>query len=188
MCASGTVDREPLPALRLGYAVAPPSLLPALRTARRLSDWHGDVVAQAALARFIDSGELSRHVRRANRVYAERHALVTTALKALSRWLTPVPSMAGLHVCARAKSTVNLDAVLERADVAVERLSTYATTPGVDGLVLGYGAIPTDRIPAALRVLTDSFTEAHRDSTHKTASVIRLPGAPEGQAECPDQC
>jgi GntR family transcriptional regulator/MocR family aminotransferase len=157
----GTFSKTLLPALRLGYAVAPPSLLPALRTARRLADWHGDVVAQAALARFIDSGELSRHVRRAGRVYAERHRLVTAALAGdLSRWLTPVPSAAGLHVCAL--STVPLDDVVARAaaaGVTVERLSAYGAA-GPDGLVLGYGAVPTDRIAPGLRTLAECFAAA----------------------------
>jgi GntR family transcriptional regulator/MocR family aminotransferase len=159
----GTFSKTLLPALRLGYAVAPPSLVPALRTARRLTDWHGDAATQAALARFIDSGELSRHVRRARRVYADRHALVTAALATdLARWLVPVPSTAGLHVCAllRPDAAVDLAGVLARAreaGVVVERLSAYATTPDADGLVLGYGAVPTDRIAAGLRTLAACF-------------------------------
>jgi GntR family transcriptional regulator/MocR family aminotransferase len=150
----GTFSKTLLPVLRLGYAVAPPSLLPALRTARRLTDWHGDVVAQAALARFIDSGELSRHVRRASRVYAERHRLLTAALAGdLSRWLTPVPSAAGLHVCAL--STVPLHDVVDRAaaaGVAVERLAAYRSAPGggpaADGRAASDGRDPAGADPA----------------------------------------
>jgi GntR family transcriptional regulator/MocR family aminotransferase len=162
----GTFSKTLLPALRLGYAVAPPSLLPALRTARRLTDWHGDVVAQAALARFIDSGELSRHVRRASKVYAERHALVTAALAGdLARWLTPVPSAAGLHVCALLRTPLDLADVVSRAataGVTLERLAAYragavAEDPSPDGLVLGYGALPAHRITAGLTTLAGCF-------------------------------
>src|SRR4029453_13657963 len=99
--------------------------------ARRLTDWHGDVVAQAALARFIDSGELSRHVRRAGRVYAGRHALVSAALHGdLAEWTVPVPSAAGLHLCAlrRPESGIDLGDVVSlarAAGVTVELLSSY---------------------------------------------------------------
>ena len=76
-----------LPALRLGFIVAPPSLRSALRAARQLSDGFSPVPTQAALARFIDEGMLARHVRKASGVYATRHAAVLAALE-------PVP---GLH-------------------------------------------------------------------------------------------
>lgn len=150
----GTFSKTLLPTLRLGYAIAPPSLLPALRTARRLTDWHGDVAAQAALAKFIDSGELSRHVRRASRVYAERHRLVTAALEGdLAEWLAPVPSAAGLHLCAlrRPGADVDLADVAARAravGVVVELLATYrATTAPTAGRMPAAPA--ADREPAA---------------------------------------
>ncbi|WP_243740567.1 hypothetical protein [Streptomyces sp. 8K308] len=61
----GTFSNTLLPMLRLGFLIAPASLRPAMRAAKQLTDWHGEHVGQAALTRFIDSGELSRHVRRA---------------------------------------------------------------------------------------------------------------------------
>ena len=50
----GTFSKTLLPMLRLGYLVAPSTLQPALRTAKRLADWHGSLPIQAALARFIE--------------------------------------------------------------------------------------------------------------------------------------
>ncbi len=162
----GTFSKTLLPTLRLGFLVAPASLQPALRAAKQLTDWHGDPVTQAALARFIDSGELPRHVRRATRVYAARHERVLTALRGdLADWLVPVPSAAGLHVCARLRPevSVDLDAVLDRArevGVVVESLAAYhvGDRPHA-GLVLGYGAVRTERIAEGLRLLARCFAE-----------------------------
>ena len=79
-----------LPALRLGFLVAPASLRPALVAAKRLVDWHVQPAAQQALADFIDEGLLRRHVRTVTRVYAVRHDLVTAAARGCSptgsRW------------------------------------------------------------------------------------------------------
>jgi GntR family transcriptional regulator/MocR family aminotransferase len=163
----GTFSKTLLPMLRLGFLVAPASLQPALRTAKELADRHGDHAVQAALARFIDSGELARHVRKASRIYAVRHAQVGAALAGeLSAWLDPVPSVAGLHVAARLRPStdVRIDDVRERAralDVEVDSLAAYGTgdRPRA-GLVLGYGAIPTEAIPAGLHLLTRAFHDA----------------------------
>nr|WP_220448201.1 PLP-dependent aminotransferase family protein [Nonomuraea diastatica] len=142
---------------RLGFLVAPASLGPALRAARRLSDWHGEVPTQAALARFIDEGLLARHIRKATREYAARHALVAEALAADER-LLPVPSTAGLHLCARLAPGVS---VRPAPEVAVERLEAYCGyAPAQAGLVLGYGAIAKDAIPEGLRLLRSRMSAA----------------------------
>ncbi|HEY3478049.1 MAG TPA: PLP-dependent aminotransferase family protein, partial [Streptomyces sp.] len=133
------------------------SLRDALRHARQLSDWHGDLPAQAALARFIDEGLFARHIRRATKVYAERHErLVSTLDRVFTGRLELVPSAAGLHLCALAADDVDLAAVVARAahaGVAVQTLSDLCGGSPVPGLVLGYGSIPVDRIEDGLAVL-----------------------------------
>ncbi len=99
----GTFSKTLLPALRIAYVVAPPSLLGALRTAKWLADWASPVFEQAALERFLASGDFERHLRRARTCYAaSRDAL----LAAIGRELAPFPatchdSRAGLHVLLR---------------------------------------------------------------------------------------
>jgi GntR family transcriptional regulator/MocR family aminotransferase len=66
----GSFSKTMLPMLRVGFVIAPGSLQPALHAAKQLADWRGDLVTQGALARFIDDGLLSRHIRKATRVYA----------------------------------------------------------------------------------------------------------------------
>jgi GntR family transcriptional regulator/MocR family aminotransferase len=159
----GTFSKTLLPGLRLGFLVAPVSLGPALRTAKRLTDRQGDHTVQAALAHFIDSGELSRHIRKATRVYAARHEQITEALHGdLAAWLDPVPSAAGLHVCALLRTKAS--PVVDRAralGVAVASLASYyASGPPRAGLVLGYGAIPTEHVAEGMRRLARCFTSA----------------------------
>ncbi|WP_369414519.1 PLP-dependent aminotransferase family protein [Corallococcus soli] len=76
----GSFSKVMLPTLRLGFLIAPPSLQRELRQARRLMDLHSPLVEQAALARFIDSGMLARHIRKLRRDYEERHARITEGL------------------------------------------------------------------------------------------------------------
>ncbi|MDQ0377003.1 MocR-like pyridoxine biosynthesis transcription factor PdxR [Amycolatopsis thermophila] len=155
----GSFAKTLLPMLRLGFLVAPAALRPALLKAKQLTDWHGDLVTQAALARFLDEGLLTRHVRKATREYAARHELITRILdRDFGDWLRLVPSAAGLHVCAR--SAVDMSTV-RAPGVAFDSLHTYyGDLPPEQGIALGYGAISLDDIPAGLRALRDAFRAA----------------------------
>jgi GntR family transcriptional regulator/MocR family aminotransferase len=166
----GSFSKTMLPMLRIGFLVAPISLQPALRAAKQLSDWHGATGSEAALARFIDEGLLGQHIRRASRVYEARHRQVGAALRRhLAQWLEPVPSAAGLHLCARLRpnETVNVDNAVRlagQAGVAVQSLAEHcADSPPRQGVVIGYGGIDQTDIDEGLRRLGDSFASA--DST-----------------------
>jgi GntR family transcriptional regulator/MocR family aminotransferase len=151
----GTFSKSLLPALRVGYLVAPLSLQPSLREAKRVSMWEGDVVTHGALADFIAEGHHAAHVRRASRVYRERRARLLEELAALSDILEVVPSVAGLHVCAHFRDqSVDDRAVMVaagRLGVRLEALTPrYLEQPPCRGLVMGIGTIDAAAVPDAM--------------------------------------
>lgn len=158
----GSFSKTLSPILRLGFLVPPVSLRDALHTAKQLTDWHGDLVTQGALARLLDEGLLARHLRRATREYAARHERIIEALtRDLADWLTIVPSAAGLHLCARLAAPVDLAAVREIAARSGVELGWLAdschTTPAQEGVVIGYGVVDPARISDGMRHLADAF-------------------------------
>ena len=160
---AGSFSKTLLPTLRMGFLLAPPSLRPALRTARLITDWHNPGPMQDALADFIGCGAFDRHVRRVRRAYAERHRLVASTVDTeLADRLERVPSWAGMHVTAllrpggtRTDAEV-VEAARRRGVELSLPVSAFAVTgPPRQGLVIGYGGVPTDRIPEGLRRLRE---------------------------------
>jgi GntR family transcriptional regulator/MocR family aminotransferase len=161
----GTFSKSLLPALRAGFLVPPRSLLPALREAKRVTTWEGDLTTQGALAEFLAEGHHAAHVRRATRIYGERRARLLESLHGLDDLLEVVPSAAGLHVCARFRDeTADDRAVVARAaalGVRLEALSSHHhALPARPGLALGFGGIDTDAISEAMRLLARALRPA----------------------------
>jgi GntR family transcriptional regulator / MocR family aminotransferase len=154
----GSFSKTFSPSVRLGFAVVPPPLAEPVAALRQLIDWHPPAATQAALAGFIDEGLFDRHIRRSRRVYAERHAILTEALAGpLHDHLAARPSNAGLHITALLRAERREEEVLRAADregVALQGLRDYFhASPPRPGLVIGFGAVSTAGLPAALRVL-----------------------------------
>ena len=68
----GTFSKSMFPALRLGWLVVPPDLLPSFLAARRLADMAPSILTQAAMADFMTEGLFTAHLRRMRALYAER--------------------------------------------------------------------------------------------------------------------
>lgn len=68
----GSMSKLLLPALRLGYVVAPPAVIDAIAHMVSVTDGMGNTVTEGAAAELIESGELRRHARKVRQIYAER--------------------------------------------------------------------------------------------------------------------
>jgi GntR family transcriptional regulator/MocR family aminotransferase len=167
----GSFSKVLAPSLRLGFLVAPASLQPALRMARRLGAWHGPSLLENALARFIQDGTLSHHLRTVGRVYADRHAEMKRRLERhCGRWVTVLPSEAGLHLAVELKPglSMNLAALCRDAAERGLRLRTLADFSAAarprEGFVLGFGAIGTARLGEGIRQLGTLLATASRSN------------------------
>lgn len=157
----GTFSKSLLPALRTGFLVPPRSLLPALREAKLVTTWEGDLTTQGALAEFLAEGHHAAHVRRATRLYRARRDLVLAGLAELDDLLRVVPSVAGLHVAARFRDEGTDDlAVVRRAaqrGVRVEALSGHhRDQPPRPGLAVGFAGIDAEALPDAMSRLREA--------------------------------
>ncbi|MEO6086559.1 MAG: PLP-dependent aminotransferase family protein [Umezawaea sp.] len=154
-----------LPALRVGFCVAPPPLHSALRKAKHLADWHSASPVQGALAEFIDTGLLAGHLRRMRRVYrARRDHLAMAFDQDFTDHLEPITSAAGLHMTAWLRSDEPGEdaAITARArdqGVVLHSMELCGVErPPRQGFVFGYGLIATDRLDEGLRRLRRAFT------------------------------
>ena len=154
----GSFSKTFSPSVRLGFAVLPRPLAEPVAAMRQLIDWHPPTAMQIALAGFIDDGLFDKHLRRSRRVYAERHYMLTQALSGpLARYLTALPSHAGLHIAAILRDGLSeneaVAAAARHGIATVGMTDYYHTLPARHGFLLGFGAVSTTDLPAALRTL-----------------------------------
>jgi GntR family transcriptional regulator/MocR family aminotransferase len=137
------------PALRIGFVVVPPALVDAFLSARALADWNSPAVDQAVLAKFIDGGMLTRHLRRMRMLYAERQQTLLRESRKLERWVRIESRPAGLHVAGWLNGIAEAD-IMQRArfsGVELRPMSMYQVGRVPRPAVL-FGFAPFDE-PAA---------------------------------------
>ncbi|TCC30864.1 PLP-dependent aminotransferase family protein [Kribbella speibonae] len=155
----GSFSKTLLPALRVGFLGVPWTLAEAARRAKFAADYGTAGHLQAALAEFIEAGDLARHLRRMRRTYERRHDVLMSELHdQFGGVLEPIGSSGGTHTAALLTPGNTDDlALTDRAraeGVLVGALSRWGLErPGPNGFVFGYGAIPADRIRDGLAAL-----------------------------------
>jgi 2-aminoadipate transaminase len=85
------------PGLRVGWCVAPASVIERLRLVKQTTDLHTDQLAQAILAEFMRRGQLVKHIAKMRKIYARRRNVMDAALRRHmpegTRWTTPTGGM-----------------------------------------------------------------------------------------------
>jgi GntR family transcriptional regulator / MocR family aminotransferase len=156
----GTFSKVMFPSLRIGYVIAPESLVDRLRRAKWLADRHTPVPDQAALADFIAEGHLERHIRRMRRIYGERRDVL---VESLDRYFGDRVQIrgdaAGMHVLVR----FNGDGakIAEKAAAAkvllVSSAGCYLTEPRRGEFILGFSSIGERSIQEGIRRLAEAI-------------------------------
>lgn len=146
----GSVSKLLTPALRIGYATGTPVLLERMASLREAIDRQGDAPLEHALAKLIDEGDLSRHARKARKIYEQRRDLLAD------------------DIAARLGNAVAFDrpagglALWLRVDPSIDA-SAWAATAERAGLLLTHGSqlcLDEDRCVNAFRIGFASLNEA----------------------------
>ena len=165
----GTLSKVLFPALRIGYVVVPRDLLTRFFKARRVIDLTPPIFLQAVLAEFIREGHFARHLRRAREIYRRRRSALVEALEeSFGDLLELRGAQAGMHLAAVLRDggddrPISLEALKD--GLWVSPLSQFTRDPVAStprGLVLGYGGVEVDEIPAAVRRLRAAYDAARR--------------------------
>lgn len=160
---TGTFSKVLFPSVRLGYLVVPMQLVPKMRELKRLSDHHSNSIYQLALMRFIESGELERHIRRMKKEYRQRRdTLLQLLTSRFGDQVRVYGTAAGMHVVAEFASVAFTEERIRRlyqAGVYVVPVENHSLIKGnhTNQLILGYAGLSAetmargiDRIQAEL--------------------------------------
>ncbi|RKG76688.1 PLP-dependent aminotransferase family protein [Corallococcus exercitus] len=163
----GTFSKSMFPGLRLGFFIAPPSLVDVISAARAAASAPASTLEQAALAVFLAEGHFARHLRRMRAAYRERGEALLEALRAdCSGVLTPRPCDTGMQVCASLAAPLSDLLVRDEAarkGVEVAALSDYFLGRRREsGLVFGFGGVRPDALRAGTRTLARVLDAVHR--------------------------
>jgi len=154
----GTFSKVLIPALRLGYLVAPTALVDGFIAARRFIDAYLPVLEQMALADFMTEGHFARHLRRMRLLYQERRdALIGALSQDLGDLLEIGASEAGMHLVAWLPAGMSAQTVAQQASTySLRLLPVIASDPQEsrrEGLLLGFASDSPDELRAGVRAL-----------------------------------
>jgi GntR family transcriptional regulator / MocR family aminotransferase len=158
----GTTSKTLTPTLGIGWLAGPPTVTAAVISHREATSTAPSLAGQRVFAALVDSGDLSRHLRRVRKELAARREDLVRETEAAD--LTVFGDEAGAHVVIPLDDQQVEDAAVaagRRHGVLLDGLRRCFTgSPAVAGLTVGYAA-PVDRgeLVRGLRCLVTAVSD-----------------------------
>ncbi|HYL62996.1 MAG TPA: PLP-dependent aminotransferase family protein [Candidatus Methylomirabilis sp.] len=148
------------PGLRVGWAVAPATVIERLRIVKQTTDLHTDQLAQATLAEFLRRGLFSKHLSKMRKVYASRLSALDEALRKHMpedvRWTRPEGGMCmWLELPPGFDASELLIHAKERGVLFAPGRYFYVQNPLPNTLRLGYAGLDEKQIARGVATLAE---------------------------------
>lgn len=156
-----SLSKSMSPAIRLGYMIAPKAIRDAAVREIELNHLQPSWLLQQAMAHFIHSGNLDKHIRRMRRHYSSLNRAMRKGLEGLPQGVHVYGLDAGLHCFLTLPPQINSQELKEK--ITQERLyingleGCYLAPSHWRGYALGYGHLSVEEIREGLEVFTSLF-------------------------------
>lgn len=154
----GSLSKLLLPALRVGYIVAPTPVIAAAAHQVSIGDGMGNSLTEDAVAMLFEEGEVRRHARKATRIYGQRRdALAQAVQDELGDLVSARLPAGGLAMWLEFQDLAALARIEEGAGAAgitfAQSASYRLAENAPHGLRLGFASHAAERTVQAVRVL-----------------------------------
>ena len=159
---TGTFSRSLAPSIRLAFMVLPHALLERFRAVFGREQTTVSRYEQTVMARFLDEGFYSRYLRRVGLLYARRREALLEALRGIDG-VTVSGAGGGIHFLLTNPRWTEAELIEKAAAIGLRLAglsSLCRTVPALAStLIVGYGGLPTARIPEIAQKLREAWAE-----------------------------
>ena len=158
----GSFSKTVVPAMRIGWIVAPPPLLERLITAKQAADLHTDYFAQRLLYRYLCDNDLDAHIALITKTYGrQRDAMVAAAGRHFPEGVRITRPDGGMFLWATLPGGMSALELFERAlagkVIFVPGDPFYIGRRHADTLRLNFSCTPEDEIGEGMRRLGEAM-------------------------------
>lgn len=164
----GHFEKTIAPTFKLGYIVLPNKIMDLWNTMHGYYYPIAPIFNQIVLAKYISSGNYSRHIKSINKLYSEKYKIMTESIKAMSIYnhkIKLLPFQCGLHVLITVKSDKTkqeLKYLARSHGIKINSLSDWKRLHHsyIDERVfmLGFGDIDKQNITPGIRALDSAWS------------------------------
>lgn len=154
----GSFSKVLLPSVRISYMVLPDKCMTAYNKIKRITNQTASKAEQLALAKYIESGKIDAHLRKARRIYLEKSKVILESIKKqFFNSAKVVFNETSLYISIFVSGDVNRKAVDEKLKKLSVGIMPYKTENNEFGL--SFSGIPQEKITRGIEILAETVLE-----------------------------
>lgn len=154
----GSFSKVLLPSVRISYMVLPDKCMTAYNKIKRITNQTASKAEQLALAKYIESGKIDAHLRKARRIYLEKSKVILDSIKKqFGNSAKIVFNETSLYISIFVSGDVNRKTVDEKLKKLSVGIMPYKTENNEFGL--SFSGIPQEKIADGVEILARTILD-----------------------------